>query len=171
MIEPRFQVLEREAKRSTSFTKEAIETGWRVVGWLGLVLLVVGVIDVALRWYPVAFKSPEWEFATTSISIASLPIVSIGAVSLLFSFLQRGARPGVIIIGVLFTLLALLVMVWLIPFGLDVPIALGAISAPGPRTEILKAIARTLVMGASFFLLFVAGAAVSFRYAFSTAKV
>jgi len=119
-------------------SKEALETAWRVVGWLGLVLLVVGVIDVALRWYPVAFKSPEWEFATTSISIASLPIVSIGAVSLLFSFLQRSARTGVIIIGVLFTLLALLVMVWVILFGLDVPIALGAITGHPPSAAVFR---------------------------------
>ena len=171
MTDPRRQVLELEAKRSPSFTKEAIDTGWRFLGWLGLVLLAVGVIDIALRWYPVAFKSPEWEFATTSISIASLPLVSIGAVALLFSFIQRGARTGVAIIGVLFSLLALLVMVWLILFGLDVPIALGAITAPGPRTEIVKSIVRTVVMGAAFFFLYVAGAAVSFRYGFSSARI
>jgi len=84
---------------------------------------------------------------------------------------QRGARAGVAIIGVLFSLLALLVMVWLILFGLDVPIALGAITAPGPRTEIVKSVVRTVVMGAAFFFLYVAGAAVCFRYGFSSARV
>ena len=172
MTDPRLQVLDRDAKRSPSLiNKEALGTAWRFVGWLGIVLLVVGVVDIALRWYPTAFKSTEWEFATTSISIASLPLLSIGATTLLFSFLARAARTGVMIVGVLFTLLALLVIAWLVLFALDVPVALGAITAAGPRTEIIKNVVRTLVMGGAFFLLYVAGAAVSFRYVVSTAKV
>jgi hypothetical protein len=159
------QVIYRADKnRPARSGASVLASAWRYLGWLGYVLTFVGTLDVALKWYPAALKSTEWEFATTSMSIASLPLLSIGTVVLLISFLARGLRPGVGAMAILFGALALFVVVVLVLFGLDVPIALRAVTAPGPRTEILKNIGRTVLMGVAFLALFVAGAAVSVRY-------
>jgi hypothetical protein len=154
----------RDKALVSSIAIGALATAFRYLGWLGLVLAFVGAVDVALRWYPTAFRSVEWEFATTSMTIASLPLLSIGAALLLISFIALDVRPGIAVMAAAFTLLALFVGALLVLFGLDVPVALGAPIAPGPRTELLKTVARTLLMGVAFLLLYAGGAAISFRH-------
>jgi hypothetical protein len=134
------------------------------------VLAFVGGLDVGLRWYPAVFRSTEWEFATIAITVASLPLLSIGIVALLMSALARDLRGLVGATGAVFGLLAAMLVGVLILFGLDVPIALRAVAAPGPRTEIMKTIARTVLMGGAFLVLYIGGSIVALRYAFGRAR-
>ena len=154
----------------SSIAVGALATAFRYLGWLGLVLAFVGAVDVALRWYPTAFHSVEWEFATTSLTIASLPLLSIGVAALLISFVALDVRLGIAVMAGAFTVLALLVGAVLLLFGLDVAVALGATFAPGPRIEIQKSIARTFLMGVAFLSMYVGGAVISFRSLGRTAR-
>jgi hypothetical protein len=150
-------------------TVAAPKTAWRYAGWLGLVLVVVGGIDIALRWYPTSFRSPEWEFGTIGITIASLPLFSIGLVMVLASSLARASKVGAQVLAGVFSLLAVLLLAILMIFLLDVPLAL---KAPDPRVllEIKKTVLRTLIMGLAFEILFVSSAVLSFRYIFRRVK-
>ena len=141
----------------------APRSGWRLFSWFGLLLAVVGGFDVALQWYPLAFSSAEWEFGTISVSIASLPVLTIGSVVLLASFMARGERSGVIVMSVVFTVLTLTLAFWLVLFLTDVPQALRAVPAPA-ALQLKKSILRTLVMGVCFCSAYLIAAVSSFRY-------
>jgi hypothetical protein len=142
---------------------------WRLFGWFGLLLVVLGGSDIVSQWYPPAFSSPEWEFTTTAVTIASLPLLTIGVTILLASFLARAKREGAMLMGGVFLILFIGVGVVLVLFALDVPLALRAPPGP-PLTAIKKAIVRTMVMGASYEIAYFAAVILSFRYAFGRVK-
>lgn len=161
-VAPKVLVKRDQSARPTIHAK-APRTSWRMFGWLGLVLAIVGFVDVALQWYPISFNSREWEFATISTTFATLPLLTLGLTALLAAFLTLGVRWGVAVMAVLFTLMGIGVVVCYGIFALDIPIALKFANGPAGLT-IKKAIVRSLVMGACFGVGYLAAAVVSFRY-------
>jgi hypothetical protein len=162
-------VLKRDPKKYEPVFVAAPKTAWRYMGWLGVVLAVSGGIDIALRWYPLAVRSPEWEFGTVGITVGALPLFAIGLVLLLAASLARASGAGVSIMAAVFGLMAVFLAGALLLFLLDVPLALKAAN-PAISLDIKKTIARTLVMGVAFEAMFVACAVVSFRYIFRRVK-
>lgn len=147
----------------------APRTAWRLLGWFGWLLFLVGGIDLASQWYPTAFKSAEWEFGVVSVTIASLPLLTIGATVVLASFLSRAKRGGVMMMGAFFALWFVVVGLMLVLFASDIPLAMR--SPPGPAlSAVKKAIARTLVMGVAYEIAYFIAAVTSFRYAFGRIK-
>ena len=162
-------LIQADKKARDPITIGAPQTAWRLFGWFGLLLAVIGSIDVVSQWYPASFRSPEWEFGTAAVTIASLPLLTIGVTALLASFLARAKREGVVAMGVVYLALFLIVGAALILFALDVPLALR--SPPGPPlTAIKKAIVRTALMGASYEIAYLVAAILSFRYVFGRLK-
>ena len=162
-------LIQADPRARDPITQGAPMTAWRLFGWFGLLLVVIGGSDVLSQWYPPAFHSPEWEFGTAAVTIASLPLLTIGAVVLLASFLARGKRNAVTAVGVLFVLLFVAVAAVLALFALDVPIALHAPPGP-PLTMVKKAMARTAIMGGSYELAYFVAAILAFRYTFGRVK-
>ena len=162
-------VIQSDRRARDPLTQGAPKTAWRLFGWFGLLLVVVGGSDVLSQWYPPAFHSAEWEFGTAAVTIASLPLLTIGMTILLASFLSRAKRGGVVTMGVAFLCLFLMVGAALALFALDIPLALR--SPPGPPlTAIKKAIVRTVIMGASYEIAYFAAVILSFRYVFGRVK-
>jgi hypothetical protein len=128
-----------------------VERAWRWIAWFALVLVLAGIGDLALAWYPLRFGIVEWEFATIVTSLSSLPLVSVGLAALLGSALARGIRWQVVTIGWLLLLGVLLLLAALTLFALDIPVALAAVR-PGTvaRLGINKAIAKTIFLGGLF---------------------
>ena len=162
-------VIQSDGRARDPLTLAAPRTAWRLFGWFGVLLVVIGGSDIVSLWYPPAFNSPEWEFGTAAVTIASLPLFTIGVVVLLASFLARGRREAAIGMGASFALLFLLVGGVLVLFALDVPLALRVPAGPA-LTVIKKTIVRTALMGASYEIAFLAAAALAFRFAFGTIK-
>ncbi len=123
--------------------------GWNALGGFGLLLTVLGLLDVGLYFYPPAFSSPEWEFGVVTSAVSSLPMPTIGLAAVVGWLLVRGGRGGRIVGAVVLTILVMAVAAGLVLFLLDVPLALKAADGPqGPA--IYRAIIRTLAMGAGF---------------------
>jgi hypothetical protein len=163
---PPHVVIQADRKALNPISVTAPRTAWRLLGWFGLLLAVVGFIDVALQWYPASFKSPEWEFGTVASSVATLPLLTIGLMALLASFLARGDRAGVMTMAVVFAILLVLLIGAFLLFLSDVPLALKA-SAPTPMgVTIKKSIIRTSVMALGFGTGYLVAVVVSFRYLF-----
>jgi len=157
-------VIQADKKALNPISVTAPRTAWRMLGWLGLLLAVVGFIDVALQWYPASFKSPEWEFGTVAGSVATLPLLTIGLMALLASFLARGERSGVVAMAIVFAVLLVFVVGAFLLFLSDVPLALKA-SGPTPMAvTIKKSIIRTSVMAIGFGVGYLSAVVVSFRY-------
>lgn len=126
------------------------ETAWRALGWFGLLIALVALVDLVLNAYPLAFGSPEWEFSVVSGTMASLPLFSIGLAGMLGSQLARGRRIGIWVVSVLLLVFAVLIGAGCTMFALDVPLALKA-TAGGPAALVIKkTIVRTAVMGIGF---------------------
>ena len=127
----------------------SVGDAWRWVGWLGLALTIVALADLVLTWIPFQMGSPEWEFGTIAASFSGLPLVTLGVAALLGSALARGIRWQLTGLAIVLIALALAVVGALVVFGVVVPVALAAVEGPA-RTGILKAIARTALLGLVF---------------------
>jgi hypothetical protein len=139
-----------------------------MLGRFGVLLAVIGGIDIVLHWYPPAFKSPEWEFGTVATTLGGLPLPTMGLVAVLASGLARAVRANLVAMAVIFTMLTVFVVGAMLVFMLDVPLALNAVSAanvpPQAATELKRTIARTLVMGLGFGAVYLYGAVASVRF-------
>ena len=146
----------------------APKTAWRMLGQFGLLLAIIGGIDILLHWYPAHFKSPEWEFGTVATTFASLPLPTMGLVAVLASALARAVRPNLVALSAVLSALALCVAVCLLMFMLDVPLAMRAVAQAGvppeAATEMKRTVVRTLTMGVGFGIVYVYGAVVSMRF-------
>lgn len=125
------------------------ELAWRWLGWLGVLLTVVGAGDLALAWYPPGFGRPAWEFATIAASFSGLPLVTMGLAALLGSAAARGIRWMVRLVSWLCIVAGLLVLAAFVLFLTDVPIALRG-SPAEVMVGVKKAIAKTSLLGVSF---------------------
>jgi hypothetical protein len=137
---------------------------WRWIGWFGLVLTVAGLTDFFLTWIPLQLGSPEWEFGTIAASFSGLPLVTIGFGALLGSALARGSGWQMTCLAVVLLFMTLFLIGALVIFLLVVPVALGAVQGVA-RIGILKAIARTSVLGLVFTLGYGFAAVATLRHA------
>ena len=152
----------RKAKRTG--VAAGVPEGWRWIGWFGLVLGVVGMGDFVLTWVPLGVGSPEWEFGTIAASFSGLPLVTMGFAAMLGSALARGVRWQLLGLGFLLVGLAMALVGALVIFLLVVPVALAAVEGAA-RIGIVKAIVRTLFLGAVFSAAYVAAGIGALRYA------
>lgn len=138
---------------------------WRWIGWFALVLTVAGVADWVLAWIPLRLGSPEWEFGTVTASFGGLPLVTMGFAGLLGSAFARGKRWQIIATGWIVLFFALLIVGALLLFILDVPIALRVVQGPA-RLGILKATAKTVMLGVLFSTAYFIASIGALRYAY-----
>lgn len=122
---------------------------WKWLGWLGLLLAIVGLGDFAIAWYPLNLGSPEWEFGTVSATFAGLPLVTMGIAALLGSGLARGTKWLVLVVAWAMLGLGLLIGAMYLIFLLDVPMALRTVEGVA-EVGIKKAIVKTSLLGVSF---------------------
>lgn len=142
------------------------DRAWRWVGWFSLVLALAGLGDWFIAWIPLRFGSAEWEFGTVAATFSGLPLVTMGFAGLLGSAIARDIRWQIIAVSSVVLLFALFVLLASVVFLLDVPVALGAVGGVA-RLGILKAIAKTGLLGSLFFVAYAVAGVRGLRYALS----
>ena len=130
---------------------DALSAGWRVVGAIGFVLLVVGVLDLALAWFPLRFGTPEWEFGTISATLNNMPVPAMG-LALLLAYAAAERNVGVLLtVAVWGAVMTVFLSVAAVFYGLDVPLALRAVQNPvalrGLKTGMIKAVISLIGYG------------------------
>ena len=140
-------------RRSSPDTQQA----WRWIGWYALVLAIAGIGDWILTLIPLRFGTPEWEFGTIAQLFSGLPLVTMGLAGLLGSAVARGSRWQVVTVSWIVLTFATLMFGALIVFLLDVPLAL-RLATGIARVGIMKAIAKTTLLGTLFIIAYVVGA-------------
>lgn len=117
---------------------------WRLIGWVGVVFVLVGALDLLLLWIPAHFGNPEWEFASISAAMNGLPVPVMGMVMVTASGLARGhrvvARIGVGLLG----LLMLAVIGSALIYALTIPLALRSAGDAVQRLGVQKSVAKTV---------------------------
>ncbi len=155
------RILIKEEERRASSLRPSTPTAWRVIGWFGLVLAVIGLADALVNWFPLAFGSPEWEFGTISATFGSLPLVTMGLAGLLGSMLARGSRAGVLAVGLFVLVVGVVVLGLYALFLTDVPMALRATAGKLGGLPIRRGIVRTSILGVGFGVGYLAAAMMS----------
>lgn len=141
----------------------APDEGWKWIGWLGLLLTVVGLGDFALAWYPVRLGAPEWEFGTVASTFAGLPLVTMGFAGLLASGLARGRAWLIRLMGWGLLAFGLVILAAYVVFLTDVPIALRSVTGDA-ALGIRKAIAKTTMLGLVFSLAYMVSGFAALRH-------
>lgn len=121
--------------------------GWELMGWVGLAFFVIGALDLAMGWIPLRFGNPEWEFGTVSRTFDNLPITVLGLTMLLASAAARGTNWALRAAGLLAVLLAAFLLVGLVVYALDVPVAFRAVGEAPARAGLKRAVLKALVQG------------------------
>ena len=122
---------------------------WSVLGISGFLFFMVGALDVLLVWYPLNFGVPDWEFFVISASLNGLPAPTIGLALMGASAVAHGHLTRARVCAALLGLISVLVVVLLVIFATNVPIALKAQVAPGADVGVKKAIVK--VAGQALF--------------------
>jgi len=160
-------VIQADRKALNPVTVTAPMTAWKALGRVGLLLAAIASVDILLRWFPTAFRSPEWEFGTVAMTFASLPVVTVGLVAGLASAMARGERGSATVLAAIFCVMSVFLVACLLLFASDVPVALAALKNNMPieaAREVKRTITRSVVMGVGFSVIYVYGSVVSIRY-------
>jgi hypothetical protein len=136
---------------------------WWLLGNMGGALLVVGLVDLLLTWYPLSIGNPEWEFATVSATLNGVPVPAMGMVLLLAWAVTRNSRWLVRGLAALCGLLGLAMIGMALLYATDVPLALRAVTDPVLQQGLTRAIAKTTVQGFVYPLVFLWMAVRSWR--------
>lgn len=168
---PRDETASREdslllGKREKGGAKQSVAVGWRVLGWFGWAILLMGLLDLVLVWFPVQSGNPAWEFGVVDASASTTPVVLVGLMAVAASVLTGGRRWVVVAVGLIATILSLAVVAELFLYWTDVPIALEQVpeqAAPGIR----KSIVRTTAFGLTTLTVTAITAVLTLRYAFT----
>ena len=75
---PQILVPEEEIAVARRRLPPAPDYGWYLMGWLGLVFVIVGGSTLVMSWYPPLIGNPQWEFGTVSSTYDNLPITALG---------------------------------------------------------------------------------------------
>jgi hypothetical protein len=136
---------------------------WRAVFWFGLLLAVVGFGTAALDWYPLGMGKPEWEFGVMAMTIAALPLPTMGLAAMLAAVIAQRWRRGVLSMAWLFVLLTLVVLAVYGLFLLNVPIALRA-QGQVANLVVKRTIAKTSLMALGFSVAYICAAVAAIRH-------
>lgn len=121
---------------------------WRPLGWIGFAFAVLGLVDIALGWYPPAFGNPEWEFGTISGSLNALAIPMLGLYLALASAIARSDRRTARAIAGVMGLLLLTVLGLGVLYLTVLPLAVKAVAGNAlVSLGIKKAIFKAVMLG------------------------
>jgi hypothetical protein len=99
------------------------DAAWRLLAWLAVVFVVVGLIDIIVAWTPLRIGTPEWEFGTVTGTLNNLPVPAMGLILLLASGAALERRGQVVAaLGVAVLLLMVLLLMGIL-YGLTAPLA------------------------------------------------
>ena len=123
------------------------DTGWYLLGGIGLVFAIVSLADLVLAFYPFAIGDAEWEFGTVTTVMDGLPLLTIGLGLALGAMVARGRLAGVRILSLVFGLIGVVLALLTIRYASHISAALGAVIEPSIKLGLKKAITKTLAQG------------------------
>lgn len=144
MASPRVLVRDESESRKRSWRPPAPDFGWQLLGWVGGVLLIAGVLDIGLAFYPPMFGNANWEFGTVGSSLNSLPVPMLGLALLLGAAVARGWVLGMRVWAIIGIVLAVLVLAGAALWALNLPLAFRSVQEPVARLGLKKSVAKTV---------------------------
>jgi len=124
--------------------------GWSLLLVMGWLFFLVGIFNLVVLWIPLQIGVPEFEFASVSGSLDSLPLPTMGLVFILAASRASGYAKNAAFARAAAYVIVLLVLAAAVVFWLDVPLALQAtararLARLGIWKAIIKVTAHTLL--------------------------
>jgi hypothetical protein len=143
-----------------------IGSPWRILGWFGFILTVIGIGQLILYLYPaMAFGSPEWEFGASAQLLGALPLPTIGIAAWFAAASATGNRPGLIALFVVLVLMVALVFAMLGLFWTVFPMAVRA-TPQNMREAVYQTAGRSTLSGIGFGVMYLWAAWLAAKQAF-----
>lgn len=152
------------ARESAVRSGRSTHFAWRSASWFGMLLMLVGLADMALVWYPLRPGNPSWEFGAVDLSFSTLPVFTIGFAALLAATVALGRLRFAMFLAFVSIMVALVCMGGYLLFLSDVPLAIRN-SPPEILVGVKKSIFRNTIFGAFFSMAFLAAGIATFRHA------
>lgn len=118
---------------------------WYALGAVGVLFLVVGLTDLVLAWVPPRFGNADWEFGTVTAMFNNLPVPSMGVGLSLAGASALESDRARRVVGGIAVLLVLWSLVGAVFFALTLPLALTAVTDPGPRQALMTSTIKTSI--------------------------
>lgn len=132
------------------------QSGWSFLFLVGTGLMFVGLIDVALLFFPPQWDSLSWEFGTVSALFEGMPLLTMGFGLMTAASVANGwiwTRRLMLTMGLIFSVLIILMAVI---FALDVPVVLQATADPAMKRAVKLSSLKTGLMAFTYFTLYLA---------------
>lgn len=137
---------------------------WRVLMSLAFVFLALSLIDAVLAWYPLYMGSPEWEFGTISGTFSAMAMPALSLYLLLAAAIVLDRPILARALGIVMAILAIGLVVLVVVWTTNVPIALRATASnESIHFGVKKTVIKSLTLFAGYELLFIIGAIKAFR--------
>ncbi|MEJ2218914.1 MAG: hypothetical protein P8099_20200 [Gemmatimonadota bacterium] len=136
---------------------------WGLVLVAGWVLVAVGLVDVALAWYPVRAANPSWEFRAMGNGVPRLPVVAVGLALVALAALLTERRRVAATVAALGLGLGAITVLGYLAFLHELPLAL-RMASPEAAPAIRKSVVRVTFMCLAFSGLFIATGVSVIRY-------
>jgi hypothetical protein len=130
---------------------------WRLLWWVGLLLLAAGLVDVGLALYPAAFGQPTWRFAAFASVANGLPLLAVGILTATMAAVAA-RRLGSMRFALVLNVIAVLAIVALVLGFLTGVGPAFQTAAPEVQLGLRKAVIKTLLFSASFGIAFLVSA-------------
>jgi hypothetical protein len=144
MASPRVLVREDKEGRKRSWRPPAPDFGWKLLGFVGGVLLISGLLDISIAVYPTMFGNPDWEFGTIGSALNGLTVPMLGLALLLGAAVARGWGPGMRVWAIIAMVLAVMILVAAAIWALNLPLAFRTVQEPAARLGLKRSVAKTV---------------------------
>ena len=144
---------QRESSRGVDFPEDP-GTAWRLMRWVGFGLGVVAFVDLGLNLIPLGFGNPQWEFGTFSRVFDSMPLATMATLLFFAGSVALGSKWALRAVATWSALIGLLLVVALVLFALNIPLAVRVVTEPVAAAGLKKAIIKALIQGVVYPTLF-----------------
>jgi hypothetical protein len=136
---------------------------WRLTFGLGLLLVIVGGIEVVSLWMPPNLAIPAWRVRTAGAFFDTFPQFGLGVVLLLAAAVALGWPGTIRTLATVCILLALALWAVAALYVSALPTVVNGVMDPGMRTQITKATLKTVLQALFYPAAFIILAVLSWR--------
>ena len=134
--------MEDIAPRTVSEREADARFLWWLFNLIGVVFTAMGLVNIAIAWYPIRLGTPEWEFGAIAAFLDATPSFMLGLTLLLASALAQGKRGRSWVVVAVILLLMLIVLAGGVLYATTAPVALSHVSSGGALAAVKKALGK-----------------------------
>jgi hypothetical protein len=151
-------IVGQESKASRARSEEADRIarakGWAILGWVGLLFVLVGGVDLSLAIWPIAFRDPTWEFGTAVTILSGLSVLTLGLGLALVSAVCLRKAGLIRTLAIVLAVLCVLVLAVSLLLATTAPMALRGVTDPVVQLGVRKAIAKGAALAVFYSVAF-----------------